>query len=256
VIAELRRREPLLFWSSTLMACAAVVCVALIPLDDRRILGISPWIKPTKFYVSLAIFLSSIGWFMAETRPQPGARAFVRRTTVAMMVIEMVCITMQSIRGTTSHFNNATPFDALVFAIMGVAITINTVAIAVFLWILRRDTPAGRAGYLWGVRLGVVLFIMGSLQGWMIVANEAHSVPGPDGGPGWPFVNWATDRGDLRIAHFVGLHGLQALPIVGWLVDRALDAVRAVRLIVVAGTLWLAVMGALLAVALSGRPLW
>lgn len=255
MIADLNRREPLLFWTSTLMACAAAVCLALIPLDDRRILGISPWIKPAKFYVSLAIFLSSIGWFMAETRPMPRARSFVRITIVAMMVIEMICITMQSIRGTTSHFNDATPFDEIVFAIMGLAITINTVAIAVFLWILRRDTPAGRAGYLWGVRLGVALFIVGSLQGWIIVVNAAHSVPGPDGGPGWPFVNWATDRGDLRIAHFVGLHGLQALPLVGWLVDRALGSGRAARWVMAAGAVWLSLMAVLLAQALSGRPL-
>ncbi len=91
----------------------------------------------------------------------------------------------------------------------------------------------------------------------MMVANMGHGIPGPDGGPGLPFVNWSTTGGDLRIAHFLGLHALQMLPALGWALDRgrasAPDARR--RTIAVGGALWLALMAVALWLAVTGRPL-
>lgn len=253
-MTELRHRDPLLFWTGAAMLLLLVVATLLSIGDTRQILGVSPWLKPIKFMVSIAIFLWTVAWFMPETRPVPRLQAAVRWTIAGAMAIEIVLIVMQAIRGTTSHFNVATPFDGAVFGLMGTAIIANTAAMALFLWIIRRDTPPHRAGYLWGIRAGLVLFLFGSLQGYVMIANMGHAVPGPDGGPGLPFVNWATDQGDLRAAHFVSLHGLQGLPLLGFLLDRA--RLAAARTIVVSvGVLWLAVATGLLYVALQGRPL-
>ena len=150
-------------------------------------------------------------------------RAFIRWTPPIVMTIEIVFIVLQAARGTTSHFNNSSVLDAAIFAIMGLMITVNTMAMLAMLVKLRRDTPPDRAGYLWGVRMGIALFILASLEGFVIVANNAHTVALPDGGPGLPFVNWSTQSGDLRVAHFVGMHALQGLPLLGYLLDRSAE---------------------------------
>jgi len=263
VINELRARDPLLFWTGAGMLLGLVVATLLSIGDQRLILGVNPWLKPMKFLISIAIFLWSVAWFMPETRPDTVKRALVRWTVAGAMVIEIVLIAMQSARGTTSHFNAQTPFDLAVFNIMGAAITVSSVAVVLLLWLIRRDTPSLRAGYLWGIRIGVALFILASmLPGFMMVANNAHSVPGPDGGAGLPFVNWSVEFGDLRTAHFFGMHAMQALPLLGFLLDRTLGAdqpssvIPTARNVVIAvGILWLVVTGALLGIALLGRPL-
>lgn len=252
VITELRHRDPFLFWIGVANFLALIVCALLSIGDQRLVLGINVWIKPMKFLVSITTFVWTVAWFMPETR-SPKLAETLSRIIGWSMTIEIVCIIGQAARGTTSHFNNDTPFDAIVFGVMGLAIVINTVAMAAFLFILRRDTPAHRAGYLWGVRTGVAIFLLGSLEGGLLVANNAHTVGSPDGGPGVPFVNWSTEFGDLRVAHFFGLHALQILPLLGFFLDRFRVPGR--NLVVTVGIIWVAIMAALLVVALQGKPL-
>jgi hypothetical protein len=261
MIRELYHRDRLLFFTGAFMVLLLVVSTLLSISDTRQILGLNPWIKPMKFMTSITIFLWTVAWFMPETEPHPRARAFVRWTIAIAMTVEIILIVMQSVRGTTSHFNHATAFDDIVFGIMGLGVLLNTAAMVLFLWIIRRDTPPSRAGYIWGIRFGVALFLLASLQGGLIVGNDAHTVGAPDGGPGLPFVNWSTRHGDLRIAHFFGMHAMQALPLLGFFLDRStytrgdkpLGLSR--NVVIAVSILWLAVTAGLLVIAMRGRPL-
>ncbi|MFM8532571.1 MAG: hypothetical protein ACKOEC_03105 [Acidimicrobiia bacterium] len=179
MLNELRHRDPLLFWVGAANLLVLVVCALLSIGDQRLVLGINVWIKPIKFLVSVAMFVWTIAWFAPETT-SPRLQTSISRVIAVMMSFEIVSIVAQAARGTTSHYNNSTPLDGVVFALMGIAIMIVTVAVGVFLAIVRRDTPPHRAGYLWGMRAGLFIFLLACLQGGILVANNAHNYKAED----------------------------------------------------------------------------
>jgi hypothetical protein len=84
----------------------------------------------------------------------------------------------------------------------------------------------------------------------------AHSVGGPDGGPGLPVTGWSREHGDVRVPHFVGLHAMQALPLiaVGLRRWRRSEASR-VRMLLAAAASYAGLFAVLLWQALSGHSL-
>jgi hypothetical protein len=253
--AELQRRSPMLSATGWLCAGLLIVMLVVAPFDARTILGINPWLKPMKFAVSIAAYVWTLAWLFGYLPAQFRARRLLGIGIAFTMLVEIVCIMLQSARGVASHFNEATPLDRAIFSVMGSMIFLNTLLVIGLLRLFfgRLDAPPAQ---LWGVRLGLVVFLLGSGLGGLMVARKAHSVGVADGGPGLPLVNWSTQAGDLRIAHGVGLHGMQILPLVGWLVSRRGWPPRAQLLAVFgASVVYVAVGAILFAHAMAGRPL-
>lgn len=245
--------RPLLL-AGLLHLAALVPVLAAMAIDDRLILGINPWIKPAKFLVSVGIYLITLAWMLPRVRGYRRTRSLIGWGVLLVMSLEIVLIVMQAARGTTSHFNQRSVFDVMVFAAMGLLIMINTGLVAwLLILFLRAPEPMPRA-LLAGIRLGLLLFIVGGLEGGMMVAANAHAVGVPDWGPGLPFVNWSTEGGDLRAAHFVGLHAMQALPILGWLLSRRTPAAGVMTVRVVA-LMWALLFAGLTWLAMLGKPI-
>ena len=258
--------------TATGLAMIAVLALTVLGLvfDPRSVTGAPVWLKPAKFAASIAIYTFTLAWMFTFLNEWPRARRIVGWTTAVAMVIEMAIIGGQAFRGTTSHFNASTPLDMVLFTIMGLAIvaqTISTIAVAVALWRSQfRDRALG-----WALRLGMTITIVGALTGGLMTAptarqldaaragkgltvSGAHTVGAPDGGPGLPGTGWSTDHGDLRVPHFVGLHALQALPIVALVLGRRrLTEIARVRLTIVAAASYVGLFGILLAQALRGQ---
>ena len=267
------------FWkgSAPLAATGLLMLVVLagavigLAVDPRIITGAPAWLKPAKFAASIAIYTFTLAWILSLIPEWRRTRRIVGWTTAVTMVLEIALISLQAFRGTTSHFNVATLFDGVVFTIMGAAIvvqTFSTVAVAVALW---RQQFADRA-LGWALRLGMTMTIVGALTGGLMTrptpqqldtarAGErmtvagAHTVGGPDGGPGLPGTGWSTDHGDLRVAHFLGLHALQALPILALvLARRRVSELVRLRLTIMGAASYMALFGILLSQALRAQP--
>ena len=258
LLAEIHKRDRLLSivgWAN--IGLALVLLMGLV-VDSRLILGINPWIKPLKFSVSIAVYVFTVAFLLDGVRAAaPKAARWISRGVALSMSVEIVCIALQSWRGVPSHFNNASAFDGAIFTAMGLMIALNTMLMA---WLLALYFSAPRQlppTVLWGVRLGLLIFLAGSAVGGLMVSRNAHTVGAPDGGPGLPFLNWSTRAGDLRPAHALGLHALQILPLVGWAAARTRAGSQGTRtaMVFAFAAVYLTTAGWLLLQALAGRPL-
>ena len=252
----LHRVNPPLSWTGWVNVGLAALALALLPLDQRVVTGVLVWVKPLKFALSITLYAWTLAWLLADL--PPAAQRSVRRISAGValsMAVEQAVIFLQAARGTTSHYNIRTALDGLLFNAMGLFIVLNTALTIWALYLVWRHRPHGPAGYVWGVRLGVLVFLVGSVMGGMMIHNAQHTVGAPDGGPGLPGLGWSTRAGDLRIAHFLGLHALQALPLRGWALSRWRPR-RATALTWAGAACYAGAVAGLFALAMAGRPLW
>ncbi len=257
-----------------IMAADLVFCMLGLVVDRRVITGAPAWLKPAKFALSTMIACWSFAFCMASTTIWPRVRRVLDVVLTAGLFIEIALIDMQAARGTSSHFNLGTRFDAAVFGIMGVSIVCIWLAMLVLTVLLFRQSFTGSA-WGWSLRLGMVLALVGTGSGaLMTVPNSrqladahgtgrlpiagAHTVGAPDGGRGLPVTGWSADHGDLRVAHFLGMHGLQVLPLLAWWIARRRAPANARtqrNLVFAAATSYLALFGLLLWQAFRGQSI-
>ncbi len=254
---------------SLLMAALTVVFGALMLVDPRTVEGVPAWLKPTKFALSIAIYGATLAWILDSLADWRRLRRWAAWTTAVVFVAEVALIALQAWRGTASHFNISTLFDAGVFAVMGTAILAQTVAAAAVAVALWRQPFVDRAAG-WAKRLGMTLTVAGALTGALMTRptaeqmaavritgemprSGAHTVGAPDGGPGLPGTGWSVTHGDLRVPHFVGLHAVQLLPLFVWAAGRGRRDAARVRLALGAGASYAALFAILLTQALLGQ---
>lgn len=201
---------------------ALFIILAIIAVfDSTEIMGVNRWIKPMKFTISPAIYLWTLAIYLYFINGRERAKKVIAYGVIAMMTGEIALIIMQAARGTTSHFNVQTgAFNTAVFSAMGVMILVNTILIIYLLVLYFRAEIELPKSVVWGMRFGIILFVLAGLEGFVMSSLLRHSVGVADGGAGLPFVNWSTTGGDLRAAHFIGMHAFQVVPFFAYTLEK------------------------------------
>ncbi|NIH79595.1 hypothetical protein [Amycolatopsis viridis] len=273
-----RLHRPLMVVTVAMTVLAAVAVVGLFT-DPRELVGGPIWSKAAKFAVSIAVYTATLAGMLSLL---PKARRWgwwMGTVVAACLVVEMALIIGQTIvRGRRLHFNFATASDRFIHNQMATAIYLlwaATLVVAVLLSCQRLpDRPqatAVRAGLflaLTGMALGMLMFAPTPEQRAVLDAGGkpavvgSHSIGAPEDGPGLPLTGWSTAGGDLRIAHFAGLHALQLLPLLAFglaALSRRVPVLRPPlvrrRLIRIAALEYLGLIAVLTWQALRGQPL-
>jgi hypothetical protein len=238
----------MLFVFGALLLVSAFVSGILIFTTHKNVLGINAWIKPFKFFLSSAIFVWTIAWLMYYLNDQHKVSVY-SWVVVAVLVFETGYIAVQAARGQLSHFNTSTSFHSLMFSFMGIAILLMTLWTGYIGYLFFTDQIISLSpSYLWGIRLGIILFVLFAIEGGVMGIYLKHTVGAADGGSGLPLVNWSKTNGDLRIAHFIGMHALQVLPLAGYYLSKNVKEIMIISIV------YFCITTALLVQALMGKP--
>lgn len=273
---HLRQTHTPLTLSALITAFFTLLFIVGVFADPRAITGAPAWLKPTKFGVSITLYSLTLVWILGFIEGRRRLVGVLGWTVLITFGLEWVAIITQVMRGSTSHFNVATPLDAALWSLMAVAIAVLWVANFVIagLLIFQRPKHPENPAFIWSLRLGLILAIIGmglgylmttptaqQLAGWQaggaVTIAGAHTVGLNDGGPGLPVVGWSTEGGDLRIPHFVGMHALQLVPLAGWWVGRRkrLTSRQQKALVGTLAGFYLGVVALLTVQALRAQPL-
>jgi hypothetical protein len=217
-ITSLKNRNKLLYYFGWINIAAFVVCLLLYFIDDTIITGINAWIKPMKFSLSIAIYSLTFGWLLDYLKNKKMAKLISWFVAITMLV-EIAIIIIQAARSEISHYNISSALNGMLFNLMGIFIGINTVinALTLILFLIKSQVTV-ESYQLLAWRAGLLLFLAGSISGGLMIANMGHTFGASDGGHGIPFTNWSTQAGDMRVAHFFTLHGLQLIPLFAFLI--------------------------------------
>jgi hypothetical protein len=214
-ITELKFRNEPLFYFGMICLALAIIFILFTTTTSVKIAGVNAWFKPFKFALSIALYSLTMAWY-AYYLPSFNIKLF-NWTVIILLGFEVIYISIQAARGQLSHFNLSTPFYSMLYGLMALAataVTLYTAYIAILFF--RNEFPNLPVYYLWSIRIALILFVIFSLEGFVMGSRLSHTIGGEDGGRGLPIVNWSKEFGVPRIAHFIGMHALQVLPMLSF----------------------------------------
>ncbi len=219
IINELMQRQHVLTLYAFVMLGLMLPTLVLLVLDARTIGDVSVWAKPLKFMASTALFSLCTAWFMGllppSVRVSPANWAMVS-TLIFTSLFEVAYISLQAALGSPSHYNVTDAFHATMFGLMALAAVLLVATQAFLAWQIHRTAverplPVFHQAVIAGL---VMTFVLSTASGFMLGGNQ------PPTGVGLPLAGWHLSGGDLRPAHFLGVHAQQLIPLAGVLLVR------------------------------------
>jgi hypothetical protein len=257
LLMQVKDESSVIYWTAGVILLIGIGCLVGLIVDDRTLMGVNVWLKPLKFSISIAVYLITVGCLITKYPYSERKKRLINNATAWSLLLEFIIIVFQASRGVQSHYNTTTSFDGILFLLMGFLVGINVLLMVLFIIDtirLKLNTPKVLQ---WAILLGWLTVFFGSWVGGQMTSQLAHNVGVADGGAGLPMVNWSTKGGDLRIAHFFALHGLQIIPLFALWVSKKWSLSSRNNIIVVSifGLLFASWIGFIFYQAKQGIPL-
>src|SRR5690606_30323337 len=252
------KAESLIVYSIVMITFAfGFICLIGLAIDDRTLMGVSVWIKPLKFTMSRAIDSLTIGFLLTIYPYSIKEKRIINGIVAWTLFIELDIIICQASRGVQSQYNTTSLFDVVLYMCMGLLTMINVLILIILVIDTIRLKLHTDKSVQWAILVGWLIVLFSSWIGGQMISQLSHNIGVADGGSGLPLVNWSTVGGDLRIAHFFGLHGIQIIPFFAFWISKKwpLPSRNQIIIVTIFGLLYAAWIGFVFYQAKQGIPL-
>lgn len=216
-IQQLKHRNETMFYYGLLCLALSIIFIVLTKFTNTQVHNVNAWYKPFKFAFSTFLFAWAMAWYCYYL-PDFNIKLF-NWLVIILLGFEIFYIALQASKGQLSHYNLSTPVYAALYSMMALAATLVTLYAAYIGYLFFKNSfPELPAYYVWAIRLGITLFVIFSFEGFAMGSRLNHSVGALNDNSNWFIVGWSKTVGDLRVAHFIGMHALQVLPILSYFV--------------------------------------
>ncbi len=205
--------------------------------NPNQVLGINSMIKPIKFCLSTSIYAWSMAILLYYVNKQRRLYWY-SILAAAVMLFENGVIIVQAFRGKLSHFNQSELVGGILYALMGIMIVwLTTATLVITIRFIFQKTYTIPMPFVLSIKIGLSFFVIFSFFGGYMSAINSHNIGGDIGQAGLPLLNWSTLFGDLRVAHFFGIHSLQIIPLLGYYLSQRVQNEKKIKLYIWLGTL-------------------
>jgi hypothetical protein len=218
-IQQLKYRNETLFYYGLLCLILAAIFILLTKFTNTQVYQVNAWYKPFKFAFSTFLFAWAMAWYCYYL-PHFNIKIF-NWSVIILLGFEIFYIAFQASKGQLSHYNISTPVYSALYSMMAIAATLVTLYTAyVGVLFFTNSFPELPQYYLWAIRMGIIIFVIFSFEGFAMGSRLNHSVGAINDNSNWFIIGWSKTVGDLRVSHFIGMHALQVLPILSYYVFK------------------------------------
>lgn len=247
-IQQLRYRNETLFWYGLICLVFSAVCIVLTRYSNTQVYNVNAWYKPFKFAFSTFLFVWAMAWYCYYL-PNFNIKLF-NWSVIILLGFEIFYIAFQAGKGQLSHYNVSSPLYSGLYSMMALAASIVTLYTAyVGILFFTNSFPELPNYYLWAIRLGIIVFVIFSFEGFAMGSRLNHSVGALNENSNLFILGWSKTVGDLRVSHFIGMHALQVLPVLSYYV------LKNTKLTILLSIIYFLLALSTLIQALKGRPL-
>ena len=214
-LQQLKFRNETMFYFGLACLALSMLFLILAKTTTTQVYGVNAWYKPFKFAFSTLTFAWAMAWYCAYL-PNFNVNLF-NWSIIVLLGFEIAYIAMQAGRGQLSHYNLSTPVYSVLFSMMALAASAVTIYTAYVGYLFFSNSfPELPTYYVWAIRLSIILFVIFSFEGFAMGSRLSHTVGAPNDNSNLFILGWSKTVGDLRVAHFIGMHALQVLPILSF----------------------------------------